>query len=91
MTLAELAFVDGSKHLRKKHSAQDILMFIGNYPGLSVLSITIEIAREAVALRPILVEPGDCVIAANARVHGLRLLLTTDQRIIAANVVSTIE
>ncbi len=90
MTLAELAFIDGSKHLRTKHSAQDILLFIGNYPGLTVLPITVEIAREAAALRAILIEPGDCVIAATARVHGLRLL-TTDQRIIASNVVSTIE
>lgn len=90
MTLAELAFIDGSKNLRNQHSAKDILLFIGNYPGLTVLPITIEIAREAAALRPILIEPRNCIIAATARVHGLRLL-TTDQRIIAANVVSTIE
>ena len=36
-------------------------MFIGNYPGLNVLPITIGIAREAVTLRPILVEPGDAL------------------------------
>ncbi len=89
MTLSELAFLTGSKRLRKVNSADDTLLLVGQHAGLKILPITVEIAREAAALRPILIEPADCIIAATARVHGLRLL-TADQRIIAANVVSTI-
>jgi PIN domain nuclease of toxin-antitoxin system len=35
-------------------------------------------------------DPADAAIVATARVHGLRVV-TSDQRIIAVNVVSTIE
>ena len=90
MSLSELAFLTGSKRLRKANSADDTLLLVGQHAGLKILPITVAIAREAAALRPILIEPADCIIAATARVHGLRLL-TADQRIIAANVVSTIE
>jgi len=50
----------------------------------------IEFAREPSFLRNSLRVPADCVIVASARVHGLRLL-TSDPRIVDANLVSTVE
>ena len=54
-----------------------------------VFPISAEIALEAGGFR-VLKDPTDRVIAATARVHGLRLV-TSDHRIIGSNLVSTIE
>ncbi|HTS30516.1 MAG TPA: PIN domain-containing protein [Bryobacteraceae bacterium] len=49
-----------------------------------------EVAQEAAALAGALRDPGDCVIVATARSHGLKLL-TSDQRIIDSDLVPVIE
>ena len=90
MTLVELSFLMKAPRFGRTVSVDELFDFVQNSPHILVLPISVEIAREAAALRPILIEPADCIIAATARVHGLRLL-TADQRIIAANLVSTIE
>ena len=54
-----------------------------------LLALSPAVAFEAGSLKA-LKDPADQVIAATARVHGLRLV-TSDQRIIASNLVSTIE
>jgi hypothetical protein len=55
-----------------------------------ILPLTVAIAREVSVLQPVLLDPVDCVIVATARVHGLRLL-TSDQRILNSNLVSTVD
>ena len=54
-----------------------------------VFPISADIAVEAGGFR-VLKDPTDRTIAATARVHGLRLV-TSDQRILDSNLVSTIE
>jgi PIN domain nuclease of toxin-antitoxin system len=87
-TLIEIAVLSSDRS-RLKMSADELFERLEASPTIVVLPITIGIAREASKLR-ILRDPADQFIAATARVHGLRLL-TSDQRIIEANVVSTIE
>jgi PIN domain nuclease of toxin-antitoxin system len=54
------------------------------------LPLTVDIAREVMALQSVLRDPVDSVIVATARVHGLRLL-TSNQRILDSRLVSTID
>jgi PIN domain nuclease of toxin-antitoxin system len=58
-------------------------------PLIQVLPLTVEIAREVPSLVG-LPDPADRAIVATVRVHGLRLL-TSDQRIIEANLVPVID
>ena len=58
-------------------------------PVFSILPLTIDVAKEASFLGS-LRDPADRVIAATARVHGLRLL-TSDRRILDSNVVSAVD
>jgi len=89
MTLLEIAQVVGAGAMRLKLTAEEVFRDLENNPLLHILPLTIEIAREVPNLRPVLRDPANCVIAATARVHGLRLL-TSDVRIIESRVVSTI-
>ena len=75
ITLLEIALLFSDGPLRSK---------------LSMDEVTIDIAKEVSALGTTLRDPADRVIVATARVHGLRLV-TSDQRIIECNVVSTVE
>jgi PIN domain nuclease of toxin-antitoxin system len=59
-------------------------------PALKILPLTIEIAREAPPLSPVLRDPADCLIVATARVHGLRLL-TSDQRIVNSKLAQIVD
>lgn len=90
MTLVELGVLFGKGATRLVGDGAEILRVLESDPGFRILPITVEIAREVRALVQVLRDPADCVIAATARVHGLRLV-TSDQRIIAANVVSMVE
>ena len=90
ITLWEVAQLGASAGARIASGVDQVLHSLENDPGVTILPLSVEIAREGVALRAILRDPADCIIAATARVHGLRLL-TSDQRIIEANVVSTID
>ena len=90
ITLLELAMLFGDGALRRKLSLDELLGELENSPVFRIFPLTIEIAREASFLGNSLRDPADRVIVATARVHGLRLL-TSDQRIIDANLVSTVE
>ena len=89
-TLVELAMLSDAKPFRIKHSADQIFDALERDPVFEILPITVNIAKEASYLTNSLRDPGDCVIVATARVHGLRLL-TSDVRIVQANLVSTID
>jgi PIN domain nuclease of toxin-antitoxin system len=90
ITLLELAMLFGDGALRRKLSLDELLGELENSPVFRILPLTIEIARETSFLGNSLRDPADRVIVATARVHALRLL-TSDQRIIDANLVSTVE
>ena len=72
-----------------KPSLLEFLESLEENPIYQIIPVSAAIAAEAGSLR-MLVDPSDRVIAATARVHGLRLV-TSDQRIIDSNLVSTIE
>jgi PIN domain nuclease of toxin-antitoxin system len=89
ITLLEIAnlFTRGKPRIEA-----DIEQFFGELTGnplIEILPLTVEIAME-VPLLTGLSDPADRAIVATARVHGLRLL-TSDQRIIGAHLVPTIE
>ncbi len=89
ITLLEIAnlFTRGKPRIEA-----NIERFFGELTGnrlIEILPLTVEIATE-VPLLTGLSDPADRAIVATARVHGLRLL-TSDQRILAAHLVPTIE
>ena len=88
-TFVEIAMLVTEGKLNLKIGLLEFLESIEDDPAFLILPVTAEIAAEAGALH-MLRDPSDRVIAATARVHGLRLV-TSDQRIIESNLVSTIE
>lgn len=90
ITLVEIAQLVRRGSARLRISVEEVFRVLENdVIGFQIRPITILIAREVPHLTQVLRDPADCVIAATARVHGLRLL-TSDQRLLDANVVSTI-
>jgi PIN domain nuclease of toxin-antitoxin system len=59
-------------------------------PAFRIIPLTTDIAQEVAALGSSLRDPADRVIVATARIHRLRLL-TSDQRIIASDLVAVVE
>ncbi|HML15527.1 MAG TPA: PIN domain-containing protein, partial [Bryobacteraceae bacterium] len=59
-------------------------------PTIQILPLSVEIAQEVVQIGRAFRDPADRVIAATARIHGLRLL-TSDQRILESDLVQTID
>jgi len=90
IALLELALLFSEGALRGKLSMDELFGELEGNPVVRVLPLTTEIARETSLLGTSLRDPADRVIVATARSHGLRLL-TSDQRIIDANLVSTVE
>lgn len=90
MTLLELALLFASRSTRFSAGLEQIFAVLESDPAFLILPFTTEVARETSAVVSALRDPADAAIVATARVHGLRLL-TSDQRIIASNLVSTIE
>jgi PIN domain nuclease of toxin-antitoxin system len=91
ITLLELALlVTAGGVARLKISLESLFAVLEESPTLRVLPLTMEIAREVAALVGALRDPADCVIVATARVYGLRLL-TSDERIVESNFVSTVD
>jgi PIN domain nuclease of toxin-antitoxin system len=90
MTLIELgqAFRQGA--VRMSISPKIVLAELESAEKYRILPITLPIAHEFGVLFPVLRDPADTAIVATARVHGLRLV-TSDDRIVKANVVSTID
>jgi PIN domain nuclease of toxin-antitoxin system len=89
ITLWEIAMLFGEKALRLSRTLDELFADVENNPMFQVLPLSFEIAKESASLCRLLRDPADCIIAATARVHGLRLL-TSDQRIIESNLVSTV-
>ena len=90
ITLLELAMLLSERALRHKLSLDELFGELEGSSVLRILPITTEVARETALLGASLRDPADRVIVATARVHGLRLL-TSDQRILDANLVSAVE
>jgi PIN domain nuclease of toxin-antitoxin system len=90
MTLIELAQMLRAGPVRMPVQPEVVLRMLDSADRFRILPITLPIAHEFGVLFPVLRDPADTAIVATARVHGLRLM-TSDDRIIKANVVSTIE
>ena len=88
-TFVEIALLVSEGKLKLTCGLLEFLESIEDDPVFLILPVTAAIAAEAGALH-MLRDPADRVIAATARVHGLRLV-TSDQQIIKSNLVSTIE
>lgn len=88
ITLLEIAHLLGDGRLQLSVALDELFDRLQSDSVYRVLPITYEIARESSYLG-ILRDPADRSIVATARVHALRLL-TSDQRILSTNLVSTI-
>jgi PIN domain nuclease of toxin-antitoxin system len=88
ITLLEVAVL-ADRISGMKLSIDELFDRLETNPVFRILPLTIEIARETSFLGS-LRDPADRVIAATARVHGLRLL-TSDRRIVESNVVSAVD
>ncbi len=89
MTLVEIAIVFSGRIQPLKLTLDQAFTDLESNPFFQILPLSFEVARE-VSYLAVLPDPGDRVIVATARAHGLRLL-TADQRIIASNLVSVVE
>jgi prevent-host-death family protein len=90
ITLLEIAMLFSGGLLRTQLSLDELFEELEGHPTLSVLPLTIEVAKETSFLGSTLRDPADRVIVATARVHGLRVL-TSDQRIIESKSVSAVD
>jgi PIN domain nuclease of toxin-antitoxin system len=90
ITLWEVATIYSRGALRAHVNLDELLAQLEDNPVLQILPLSVTVAKESAHLRHALRDPADCIIVATARVHGLRLL-TSDQRIIESNLVSTVE
>jgi predicted nucleic acid-binding protein len=90
ITLIELAHLFITGVARSALGSSQILAVLETNPAFQVLPITVPIAREFGNILPTLRDPSDAVIAATARVHGLRLV-TSDARILESNLALTVE
>lgn len=85
ITLWEIGMMFAKGRLKTKGSLPSILSEIENSPWITVLPINAAVAAESTAIRPNLqTDPADHLIVATARVFRLPLL-TSDERITAAN------
>jgi PIN domain nuclease of toxin-antitoxin system len=89
VTLLEIAVLFGEGSKRAEFAASEILGQLESNPAFEILPLTVEVAREVAALGPSLRDPTDRAIVATARVHQLRLI-TSDQRIIASQLVPVV-
>ncbi len=89
ITLLEIANLVSDGRLQIDTRLSELFDRLEGDPIFQLLPITYEVALESVYLG-VLRDPADRSIVATARTHGLRLL-TSDQRIIASNLVSVID
>jgi PIN domain nuclease of toxin-antitoxin system len=68
----------------------ELLHELETNPAFRIFPLTMDVAREVVAMGDTLRDPADRVIVATARIHRLKLL-TADQRIIESGLVAVIE
>jgi PIN domain nuclease of toxin-antitoxin system len=89
VTLTEIAMLVSEGRLDLKVPLREFFADLAGNPVFQLLPVTYEIASD-VALLAVLKDPADRTIAATARVHRLDLV-TSDTRIINANLVPVIE
>ena len=89
ISLLEIATLSNEGRIRLQGGVDQFFAEIQGTPSVQLLPLSYEIASQAGSLS-VLRDPADRVIAATAMVHRLRLV-TSDQRIIASHLVSTIE
>jgi len=90
MSLLEIAVLASDNKLRLRGSLAEFFAALEENPVFTILPLTYEIASEVSAIGDGLRDPADRAIVATARVHKLRLV-TSDQRIIASQLVPAIE
>ena len=89
ISLLEIAVLASGEKPAVRVSVDELFEDLNANPAFRVLPLTYEVAREVASLSA-LRDPADRAIAATARVHRLRLV-TSDQRIIASNLVQVVE
>ena len=90
ITLWELASLDAGGRLKRAVPIEDLFDWIEDNALLQVLPLTPDVALESQRLGPEFPrDPADQLIAATARVHGLRLL-TADERIRGSGTVDVV-
>jgi PIN domain nuclease of toxin-antitoxin system len=85
----EIALLVSDGKLRLATSLREFLNDLDANPVIEMLPLTCDIALEFASLG-VLRDPGDRMIVATARAHGLRLV-TSDQRIIQSKLVPVVE
>lgn len=90
ITLWELAKLVELGRIDLKRTVDDVLQELETSPALRILPLSARVAVESTRLGPSFHrDPADQVIAATARVHGLRLV-TADRRVRQSGVVSVV-
>lgn len=90
ITLMELGLLFRGGNSRIHFEPEEVLQVLESESDtFQILPLTVDITSEIPNVVGVLRDPVDSTIAATARVHGLRLV-TSDQRIPGANVVSTV-
>lgn len=90
ITLWEMAKLAELGRLNLQTSVDELLEQLETHPGIAVLPMSARVALESTRLGPTFHrDPADQLIAATARVHGLRLV-TADSRVRGTNVVSVV-
>ena len=90
ITLLEIAVLTADGRLRPRAPLEDLLVDLQANPVFQIISLSYEIALEVASLGGLLRDPADRAIVATARVHRLRLV-TSDQHIVASNLVPVVE
>ena len=90
MSLLEIAVVFGDESTRSPLYAQKIFDAISSNPAIEIIPLSFEVASEVAALGNGLRDPADRAIVATARVRRLKLI-TSDERIIASDLVAVID
>ncbi len=90
ISLWEIAKLADAARIQLTHSLDGFLEALEHHSRLRVLPLSARVALESTRLAPRFHrDPADQIIAATARVHGLRLV-TADGRIRASGVVSVV-
>lgn len=89
ISLVELAASMSERNRRRDTPPRRLLEQLDVSDQLEVLPITIEVAKEMVAMGDSLRDPGDRAIVATARIYGHRLV-TSDERIIESRLVPVV-
>jgi PIN domain nuclease of toxin-antitoxin system len=90
VTLLEIATLFGKDSRRSNRDVDELLRDISTNPAVEIIPLSVEVASEVAALGNALKDPIDRAIVATARIHRLTLI-TSDERIIASELVRVID